>query len=87
MGQSTGEAVEVQAVFSPRALHPRPVSLRWHGRHYSVEKVHLVYEAWEGDTRFLLYSVTAGGAFLELCYDMKKARWTADGGSGSGEAG
>ena len=85
MGQSSGEAIEVQAVFSPRALHPRPVSLRWHGRHYPVEKVHLVYETWEGDTCFLLYSITAGGAFLELRYDMKKARWMANG--GSGEAG
>jgi hypothetical protein len=78
---SSSEAVEVQAVFSPRALHPRPVSFRWHGREYSVEKVHLVYEAWEGDTRFLLYSLTAGGTFLELRYDMKRARWTADSGS------
>ena len=79
MAYVDGEAIEVQAIFSPRALHPRPVRLRWRGRPVDVEAVHLVYETWEGDARFLLYSVTAGGAFLELRYDMKRARWTASG--------
>jgi len=81
MGPSTGEAVEVEAFFSPRALHPRPLSLRWRGRRVSVEKIHLVHEAWEGDSRFLFYSLTAGGTFLELRYDSKRARWTAAAGS------
>jgi hypothetical protein len=46
-----------------------------------VEKIHLVHEAWEGDSRFLFYSLTAGGTFLELRYDSKRVRWTAAAGS------
>lgn len=78
--QRLGIPVEVVAQFSPRARYPRPVSLKWNGREREVDAIHLVHEAREGTARLVIFSVTAGGAVLELCYNSEGARWTADDG-------
>ncbi len=80
MEERGGVPVEVEVQFSPRARYPRPLSLRWNGRERPVDVIHLVHEAREGTARLLVYSVTAGGAVLELRYDSERARWTADDG-------
>ncbi len=73
------EPVEMEALFPARAPYPKPLRLRWQGRPFPVESIHLIHERWEGSSRLLLYSVTAGGSLLRLRYDGTKVRWFLDG--------
>ncbi len=78
MSHPVQEAVELEALFSARAPYPKPLWLRWQGRRYPVETVHLVHERWEGSTRLLLYSVSANGSLMKLRFDPSQARWYLD---------
>ncbi len=73
------DPVEMEVLFPARAPYPKPLRLRWQGRPFPVESIHLIHERWEGSTRLLLYSVTAGGSLLRLRYDGTKVRWFLDG--------
>jgi len=74
-----GEPVELVASFSARAAYPQPTEFRWQGRTYLVRAIHLVHERREGSTRFLVYSLAAGGGVFQLRFDGGRARWILDG--------
>jgi hypothetical protein len=80
MALSLGVPIEVLARFSPHARYPRPLTLSWNGRERQIDAIHLVHEAHEGTARLVIFSVTAEGDVLELCYNSERAHWTADDG-------
>ncbi|MFO8034578.1 MAG: hypothetical protein R6U88_05390 [Candidatus Bipolaricaulota bacterium] len=73
------DPVDMEALFPARAPYPTPLRLRWQGRPFPVEEIHLVHERWEGSTRLLFYSVTARGSLLRLRFDGTKGRWFLEG--------
>jgi len=79
MLQPVNQPIDLEAIFPARAPYPKPTGFLWQGRRYRVEEIHLVHERWKGTNRLLLYSVTAGGALIQLRYDSSRARWYLDG--------
>lgn len=78
MRQPMEEPVEVEVLFPARNRHPVPKWVLWRGSREPVEAIHLVHERWECGVRSLVYSLTAGGRWLELRFDPARARWFLD---------
>lgn len=67
------EQVEVVAVFKEnRAI---PYIVRWRRRDFRVQKITLIHQAWEGNSKFFYFSALCEGAQLKLSFNTAELVW------------
>jgi len=47
----------------------------WHGRKIKIDKINLVHTSKNGSSVFYHFSVSGGGNFYRLKFDVSKMRW------------
>jgi hypothetical protein len=67
--------IEVVAWFPVDRRYPVPLVVVRDGVRERVERVHLVHERWSAGDLLLVYALTAGGSWLQLRFDTRRARW------------
>ena len=70
------ERIKVAAVFDGRSVVPK--WFFWDCRKYDVQKVEHVWQARQGETPLLFFSVTDGANVYEIRLDQKKLEWVLE---------
>jgi len=76
------EPVNVWVLFRNNII--QPYYFFWKGRKIKVEKINLVHTSKDGNNTFYHFSISSGGNFYRLKFDIQKLKWfleAVDGGS------
>lgn len=78
MIQRLSEPVSVALSYNHQSRQVRPLSLRWSGRLYQIEKVGLRHTYRDGATRHHIFSVVGGKLFFRLNLNADNLQWTLE---------
>lgn len=67
------EPINVWVYFSKGAIEP--FIFFWRGRKLKVEKINLVHTSRDGTNTFYHFSITSGGNFYRLRFEIPKLKW------------
>lgn len=67
------EPVDVWVFFTKSKIQPS--IFFWHGRKIKIEKINLVHSSKDGGNIFYHFSVSSGGNFYRLKFDVNKLKW------------
>ena len=67
------EPIKVLAAFTPK---PKPLRFKWSGREYTITKITLTWEAYEGRDHLYYFGVTDGANAFELCFSTENLTWS-----------
>lgn len=67
------EHVDVWVLFTKNTIKPHIFS--WHGRRIKIEKINLIHTSKNGSNIFYHFSVSSGGNFYRLKFDLRGLKW------------
>lgn len=67
------ESVDVWVLFTKNKIKPH--IFFWHGRQIKIEKINLVHTSKNGVNIFYHFSVSSGGNFYRLKFDLRGLKW------------
>ena len=70
------EPVNVWVLF--KESHIEPWCFFWKGRQIKVDKINLVHTSKEGANIFYHFSISSGGNFYRLRFDVNKLKWNLE---------
>lgn len=70
------EPVDVWVLFTKNKIKPHIFS--WHGRRIKIEKINLVHTSKNGANIFYHFSISSGGNFYRLKFDVGKLNWSLE---------
>lgn len=70
------EPINVWVLFTGSAV--QPWCFFWKGRQIKVEKINLVHTSKEGVNIFYHFSISSGGNFYCLRFDVNKLKWSLE---------
>lgn len=70
------EPVNVWVLFKGNLI--QPWCFFWKGRQIKVEKINLVHTSKDGTSIFYHFSVSSGGNFYRLKFDLGKLKWVLE---------
>lgn len=73
MHELINDPIDVIASFHGSRVVPR--RMRWNGRAYNIQKVHLIHSTQEGATRVFYFSVSDADHAFKLRFDTEKLEW------------
>lgn len=67
------EAINVWVLFEKNLIKPH--LFFWRNRQIKIDKINLVHTSKNGQNLFYHFSVSSGGNFYKLKFDVKKMKW------------
>lgn len=67
------EPIDVWVLFSKNKIQPS--YFFWRGRQIKVEKINLVHTSKDGGNTFYHFSISSGGNFYRLRFDLAHLKW------------
>ena len=67
------EPIDVWVLFQKNKIQPS--CFFWHGRQVKVEKINLIHTSKDGSNIFYHFSISSGGNFYRLRFDLEDLRW------------
>ena len=71
-----GEPVNVWVLFKGNLIEPW--CFFWKERQIKVDKINLVHTSKEGSNTFYHFSISSGGNFYRLKFDLNKLKWSLE---------
>ncbi len=71
------EPINVLVFFNKNLI--QPTLFFWRGRQIKVEKINLIHTSKEGTNTFYHFSISSGGNFYRLRFDVSKLSWNLEG--------
>ena len=78
MPEKANIPVDALVVYRRRQPHPELYSFSWSARRVDVSRTNLVHAEREGETLYLIYSVSDGKDHFHLRLDTRLGRWTLE---------
>jgi hypothetical protein len=78
MPERTDIPIDALVVYRRTQAHPDLRSFSWPTRRVDVSRTNLVHAEREGETLYLVYSVSAGKDHFHLRLDTRLGRWTLE---------
>lgn len=67
------ESIDVWVLFKKNLI--QPYSFFWRNRKIKIDKINLVHTSKEGSNIFYHFSISSGGNFYRLRFDVEKLNW------------
>jgi len=67
------EPISVWVFFEKNLIKPH--LFFWHGRQIKIDKINLVHTSKNGQNLFYHFSVSSGGNFYKLKFDVSRMKW------------
>lgn len=67
------EPINVWTYFQGSSI--KPLYFSWKGRQIKVEKINLVHTTLNGSSNVYHFSISSGGNFYKLAFDLKSLKW------------
>lgn len=78
MSEKGNIPIDALVVYRRKQTHPDLRSFSWQTRRVDVTRTNLVHTEREGETLYLVYSVSAGKDHFHLRLDTRLGRWTLE---------
>ena len=74
--ETINETINVWVLFKDSSI--QPWCFFWKNRQIKIEKINLVHTSKEGSNTFYHFSVSSGGNFYRLKFDIGKLKWSLE---------